>query len=223
MKIDKIFVINLKRRSDRLIKFFSNCPIDQDKIEVFNGFDAKNLNNESKEDLMLYNSNQLKNLGGLYRIGEKGCFISHFKIWNYIIENNIDNTLIFEDDAFFSDNFLTILKNIKLDEFYIIYLGGRFQKDFIMPDYCQTKIDDNIVEHNISNWNGIYHDRTTHAYVINYKLAELFLKEFLNSENIDLPPVDHFMMNILKKYNIPIFNTNPLMCWSPINGDSDIR
>ena len=31
------------------------------------------------------------------------------------------------------------------------------------------------------------------------------------------------MMNILKKYNIPIFNTNPLMCWSPINGDSDIR
>ena len=223
MKIDKIYVINLKRRFDRLINFLSNCPFDKNIIEVFNGFDAKNYNKESEKDLLLYNSNQLKNLGGLHRTGEKGCFISHLKIWNHILENNIDNTLIFEDDALFSDNFLTILKNIKLEEFNIIYLGGRFEKDFIMPDYLQIKIDENIVQHKINTWNGIYHDRTTHAYIINYKLAEIFLKEFLNSDNIDLPPVDHFMMKTLIKYNIPIYNTSPLICWSPINGDSDIR
>ena len=68
------FVINLKRRPDRLKQFFERCPFND--IEVIEAFDAKFPNNEDPLELNIFNE-KLKNLGAFNRIGERGVFISH--------------------------------------------------------------------------------------------------------------------------------------------------
>ena len=47
--------------------------------------------------------------------GQKGCAQSHWNIWKYIIENNIDYALILEDDICFDKNWVEKLNKFKLD------------------------------------------------------------------------------------------------------------
>ena len=95
MKLCKI-VINLKRRPDRLIKFIENCPFKN--VNTLYAFDGSNLLNEQDN----FKANQFENINK----GEIGCFISHIRCYEYMIKNNIDYMLIFEDDCIFCDDFI---------------------------------------------------------------------------------------------------------------------
>ena len=218
----KTFVINLKRRPDRLETFYKNCPIPKESIEVVHGFDGKFPDKENKKEHSLF-KNKLKNLGlRLNFPGERGVFISHLRIWKKMVNENISSAMIFEDDAQFNKNFNEfITKLIIPEDFNILFLGGRFTKDFMMTPQTSTRINESIVVHNYKNWEPMYHDRTAHAYIMSYKLAKFFLELF----NIitDPPPVDHFMTKYLLYNNIPVYSSVPLICWSPMVGDSDIR
>ena len=177
----KTFVINLKRRQDRIDNFFEKCPLPKESIEVIYGFDAKSPELENKKEQHIF-KNKLKNLGTrLNRLGERGVFISHLRIWKKIVNENISQALIFEDDALFSSLFN--LNNIKLDiQFNLLFLGGRFQPNFMMTPQTSAKVADNIVVHNYTYWDPTFHDRTAHAYIITFEFAK-FLIELFNIIN----------------------------------------
>ena len=218
----KTFVINLKRRPDRLEKFYKNCPIPKESIEVIHGFDGKFPEKENKKEQTIF-KNKLKNLGLDLNIpGERGVFISHLRIWKKMVNENIISSMIFEDDAQFNTNFNEFMENLIIPEdFNILFLGGRFTKDFTMTPQTSIKVNEKIVFHDYTKWNPAYHDRTLHAYIITYKLAKFFLELF----NIisDPPPIDHFIIKYLLYNKIPVHSSLPLICWSPMIGDSDIR
>ena len=126
---DKIYVISLKRRQYRLTQFFYTIPsdiFDPKKIVIFDAVDGLQ---QKLPDWWT---------GGR---GAYGCQLSHNKIWQEIIDNNYQNTIIFEDDAVFCENFTTqflnFIDNLPSD-WDQAYLGGQH---LIKP----TPINDYVV------------------------------------------------------------------------------
>jgi len=106
MKIDKIFIINLKSRDDRLKNMKSlveTLNIDKNKIEIFEAIVGKELKNSEIYNILSISSldtlhNKSINHKDIRTKGAIGCYLSHYKIWEKIINENLNNVLIFEDD-----------------------------------------------------------------------------------------------------------------------------
>lgn len=219
MKLCKT-VVNLKRRSDRLKQFIKRCPFVN--VNVLYGFDGSKLLNEQDK----FKANQLTKIN----IGEIGCFISHIRCYEYMIKNDIEYMLIFEDDCIFCDDFINKLNNVLIEynehklndkNVDILYIGGRFEPNFVTDSNNCLKISENIVKHLDNNNDRNNLDRTTHSYIISKYTAGFLLDIFYNSR-IDMP-IDHWLIHIFNKYNYSIFSSQPLLCYSPLVGDSDIR
>ena len=230
MNLHKI-VINLEKRPDRLNIFKNRCPLND--INVMYGFDGSKLDLQQDK----YKANQLKNLSK----GEIGCFISHIRCYEYMIKNNIDNMLIFEDDCHFCDNFSEKLKNIyneynEYNEYKkknlnnninIFYIGGRFTPNYSSNINNCLQISNNIIQHKLyDNKNGDINirmdiDRTTHSYIIS-KSTALFLLNIFYKNIIDRP-LDHWLIECFNNFKYSIYSSKPLLCYSPLVGDSDIR
>ena len=129
----KAFVINLKKRLDRkthVEKTYPKIPfIDMEIIEACDGKYPINNTKEMNQQvinfirLMKRNENRFKTL----KYGELGAFISHFNIWNKIVNENIEKAVIFEDDVMkFENDFEVYLKEISMidnDKFHIVWLN----------------------------------------------------------------------------------------------------
>jgi collagen beta-1,O-galactosyltransferase len=106
MIIDKIFIINLKSRTDRLKNMkllVDTLNIDKNKIEIFEAIPGKELKNNEINNILSISSldtfnNKSTNHKDIRTRGAIGCYLSHYKIWEKIINKNLDNVLIFEDD-----------------------------------------------------------------------------------------------------------------------------
>lgn len=224
MEDKKIYVINLKRRPDRLQQFYESVPFPQGLINVIYGFDGKNYENEREAEKMLYNK-----LANSLSAGEKGCFISHIRVFKHVIESNIPFGIVFEDDPILCEDFKSkfeLLVNEMPTDTQILYFGGRFTPDFKMKENTFTKVTENIVAHNKVEWknrNGINHDRTTHGYIISQSLARDFIRYVENEVDLYLP-IDHWMIKTSMNNDINIYNSYPLLSYSlACAKDSDIR
>lgn len=130
---DQIYLINLKRRPDRRVKM--EYLFDQLGIEAkyFEAVDGKQLN---KTYLDSINVKQLPGYSDPYhkrdlKMGEIGCFLSHYFIWQDMVANKYEKILIFEDDIRFGPGFQRSLQIImKEAEVYksdweLFYLGRK--------------------------------------------------------------------------------------------------
>ena len=220
----KKYVINLKKRPDRLYLFLKKLNIQYNDINIVNGFDGSDPNNENIEEQYFFNNYFTNNLSA----GEKGCFLSHIRVFKDIIKNNIDFGIIYEDDCIFCDDYDIKIQNILKEmptNTNILYFGGRFTPNFYMADSTCTKISNNIVEHNKIPWNQrnrIYHDRTAHGYIVSKAVAEKVVFYFDNKYLLHLP-IDELIICICMDFQISIYNTYPLLCYSPFISDSNIR
>ena len=220
---EKIFVINLKRRPDRLAYFLAHCPLPD--VEVVYAFDGENPENEDPDEVELFHSEKFAHYHVRFqnkkmRDGCKGCWISHLRIWKRIVNDNISTAVVFEDDPIFSFNFLDVFHRIDIKYFDIIYIGGRFHEQFTMPD--AIPITETIVMTNgYHGKNPEWHDRTLIGYILSNRGARLLLELYEKENEIDA--CDVFVINTLMKLKIPIYSTNPLICWNPFVWDSDIR
>ncbi len=218
MKVNA-YVINLRRREDRFKSFLKNYPLDT-KISKFEAIDGKTLLN-----IPNYFKDRLP--------GEVGCFLSHKSLWERTVKNeHCDLSLVFEDDVKFSTCFLekfncvlNDLRAAKISQFdTILYIGGRFTECYKMQN--SKKVTDVIVKFDYNMpWKSWDCDRTTHAYIISKKCCQLLLNEFYKKKQIPgfvFPPVDIFIMHILRLNRKDIFHTFPLLCYSDVNSESDI-
>jgi GR25 family glycosyltransferase involved in LPS biosynthesis len=213
----KRFVINLKRREDRYIEFLNRIPFDSDVCERFIATDGKDLKHHCTENPFVM-----------------GCHMSHKDILIKVIEdeklNDNDLILIFEDDVFFNDNFESDLKNTipilkNLDPNFILYIGGRFKKNFKPSSLKEWE----NVDLKLYNKKGDYktikssdYDRTTNVII----LTKYSCKEIINkTKDVKFSePIDSLYNNI-RKYipDIKVYDIFPHLCYSPINYKSDIQ
>ncbi|XP_003706615.1 glycosyltransferase 25 family member [Megachile rotundata] len=133
LQVDNIYMINLLRRPERrerMYKLFKELGI---KVETIDAVDGRTLNESVLNTLGV---KMMPEYADPYHhrpmtMGEIGCFLSHYIIWNEVIENNLKSVIVLEDDVRFEPFFrqkvnyiLTELNNFQL-EWDLIYLGRK--------------------------------------------------------------------------------------------------
>ncbi|KAK3768426.1 hypothetical protein RRG08_053418 [Elysia crispata] len=135
---DEVYMINLKRRPARrfrMMKAFEYLGID---AKIIDAVDGKQLNDTFLE------AKGIKQLPGYsdpyhgraMKMGEIGCFLSHYQIWQEVVEKNYEKVVVFEDDVrfelFFRSKLERMMKEVKqrFKVWDLIYLGRkRLAKD----------------------------------------------------------------------------------------------
>lgn len=174
---DRVYVINLVRRPDRLESFsnqFSLINFPFKKPEVWEATDG------SKCEIPV----GFKQGGGAW-----GCRCSHLSIWKKCIEDGVKNVLIFEDDCIFDRDFekksKEFISNLPNNWDMAVFGGQLFSQS------RPIKINENV--RRINHWGR------THAYALNQKI----LKDLI--EYIELKEDGHIDWNMadlsdLEKY-----------------------
>lgn len=171
-KIDEIYLINLKRRPDRLVQFMDKYEqSDLKKINIlkFDAVDGSTMKIESVplSDVARSELKQIETTGFRskhYQLtrGALGCYLSHVKVWDNMLKAKHNNIIIFEDDANIPK---TLLKKIKASMKYIpddwdMILFGYYCKK------CNTK----------NNYKKVDRFILLHCYMINYGAVMKILK-----------------------------------------------
>lgn len=106
-----VFVISLAdatQRRERMTDIMRNLNFDFKFIDAVDGRQFDVLNHPN------YNANKrLRSFGKHMSGGEIGCLLSHKKIYERMVKNQIDRALIFEDDIIIHDAFKSTLEEIE--------------------------------------------------------------------------------------------------------------
>ena len=95
-----VYCINIEKCKDRLLAMQKRIP----NLIRWNAItpESELFNNNSSFGYKTYHN---------MKPFEKGCAISHYSLWKYLLDNNIDMALILEDDVVFRSGWETILMN----------------------------------------------------------------------------------------------------------------
>ena len=118
---DKIFIINLERRTDRkdqMIKMLNKfCIENYEFVEALDGKDIE-ISNEFEK---IKNSKKTK----IVNTGHYGCLLSHIKALELAQKQNLKSVLILEDDVILDEDYYKLINITKIPNNYdMIYLGG---------------------------------------------------------------------------------------------------
>lgn len=165
---DRVIVISLESRKDRLDSFWSNLPDpwvlgDITVFKAIDGFGQK--------------------IPSWWKSGKGawGCYQSHLSVIKQSIDDNINSILILEDDAVFCEDFNrsvdTFLNNLP-EDWEMFYLGGQHLK---MP---KQQVINNVV--------GIGTNiNRTHAYGLSYNGLRKIYSWLLNDNWNKGHHIDH--------------------------------
>ncbi len=201
-KISKVFVINLKKRKERLKIFIDNYNL-QIPIEIFNAIDGSTLNLSkliSENIIGNIGIKSIKNQNRIYHyelpnINAVGCYLSHYNIWKLILNYEGDNFIIFEDDTQFNDISLIEI-NYRLSLLpnnWDIYLlsNNKFC-------YSSIKINKNLFK--------IKRFFLTNSYIINKKgIQKIFNSNTLFPIN---QQIDSYLSDLTDDFNLNIYCHN---------------
>lgn len=229
--INNAFVINLKKRKDRLQKFMkNNHNLHNINIHIFEAIDLHNsIVNNNKT---IYNNHQFDNrfinkFKG--KIGEVGCFLSHYLLWKECIDRN-EEILIFEDDCIVFDNFHilnSVLKKENVPNDTEIIWVGTYQPSKQHRDIYPKIIDFTKHFHKIclDYKQSIY----TYCYIIYPKTAYKLCKIIEETSCMQYNAVDHFLCTYTGNNNNHVIFTNntsdirnTFIC-TAYQGDSDVQ
>jgi len=155
----KVFVINLKSSSDRRISIEQQCQMLNLNYEFIEAVDGKDFSRDELSMHTMINSYAIKP-------GEVGCALSHQKIYDKIVAEEIDHALILEDDALLNPSLSDVLSNLDMGSFKsnpsVILLSK-------VESYLNKKISI-IGEGHILY--PIFYAKAAHAYIINNSAAK---------------------------------------------------
>ena len=179
----KCFIINLKRRKDRLQKISKHLKKNNINFVRFNAVDAKNESNA----VLNRNISQNGPLGEISK-GDLACFQSHYLLWKHVSNNEKKPVLILEDDTYISRLGFKILSNtnwipsdakiIKCEKF-----GNNRHRVLLSP--VVSSFSGFSLHFLLSKHSG------TGGYILTPKGAKFLVK---NSFKVNVS-VDHFLFN----------------------------
>lgn len=164
----RVFVINLPKDTQKRQNFISNFKDIDIKYEFIEGIYGKDLSQSELEKLVYDYKNSLM------MPGEIGCALSHQKIYQKMIDENIAYALILEDDAIFTPKALNYIN--KIDQFlsskndFEIAVLMQFDKDKAYFKNLKIKVNDEINLYKMAKGMGNY------GYIITQKAAKKLLE-----------------------------------------------
>lgn len=211
----KGYVINLKKRPDRLERFNSNVTnfLPFISFEVIEAVDGLTL--DIKDNLLIKRINEwtLKRLNPKLFRGVVGCCISHLECINRIANGEDNYAIVFEDDCVFKDinkqnNSNDFLKNLQIPEkFGVIYLN-------LYVKIPTINCNNNYLNKVISGY------QTAESYIVSKDFAKIIYDENIN--NIGAFDA-HLEISMLNNPDYPFYELKD-NCFIQYNrNDSNIR
>lgn len=133
-----------------------------------------------------------------FKLGEIGNFASHFIIWKYLINSEMDDILVFEDDADISEDFLESI-NI-----YYSLLPNDWD---VFSIFVHENQYDRFIENNDSTIVRAYQDWSTLCYLVSKRGAQK-LYDYVVKNGMDYP-TDWFIFRHAEKNNFNVYTLNP--------------
>ncbi|XP_010731705.3 procollagen galactosyltransferase 2 [Larimichthys crocea] len=192
---DEIFLINLKRRSDRRERMLSTLSVLGIHVTLTEAVDGKALNSSQLQAMGIDMLPGYKDpySGRVLTRGEIGCFLSHYNIWKQVVQQELQQVLVLEDDVRFEPRFcrrlMTIMENVQSVglEWDLIYVG-RKRLQVKEPEYWVKGVS-NLVHPHYSYW--------TLGYVLSLNGA----KKLLQAKPLNkMLPVDEFLPIMFNKH-----------------------
>jgi len=216
---DEIYLVNLKRRPDRLQRMlacFDELGIEAKMIEAVDGHKL------SKSYLEALDIRQCPNYRDPYSgrdmtFGEIGCFMSHYKIWEDVVTRGHNRVIVFEDDIRFELYFKIMLFNVMMDakkseiDWDLIYLGRKRLRKDLEPQVQNTET---LVWPSYSYW------------TLSYILSGSGAHKLLNQRPLNrLVPVDEYLPIMFDRHpdegwksnfhprDLVALSAEPLLCY----------
>lgn len=187
INVDKVYLINLERRQDRLSHFLGECKredIDMTNVKIFKALDAKTYELKKNEEDMFD-----KSIFDLKFAYSKPCMcnqLSHYYIISDMIKNKYKKCIIFQDDVRLKNNFSkevnNVISNMPKDS-EIVWIGlhkqayGSHFEDYPINDNIEEK-DRYYVKEKVNNYICKYTDKINPCslgYIITYNGAKNYL------------------------------------------------
>ena len=111
MVIPPVFVINLDKSTKRMARISERLNHLDIPFERISGVYGADLSKQEIAEHYCPKLNQ-KNYRRPLGLGEIGCYISHIKVWQTIVDQKISCALILEDDIQLGDNFKSIAEHL---------------------------------------------------------------------------------------------------------------
>lgn len=191
--VDHVYVINLPSRRARRELITEATRILGIEVEFFNG--SIDGNQEKYEMFNRFNLTVMPNYRDPIKnrtmtFGEIGCFLSHYKIWKDMIENNYQDAIIFEDDVRFEVNLVNKWKDILHNEisnqqqYDFVFLGRK--KLYTSED---TFVSEHLAKPGYSWW------------LVGYMITKEGAKKLIDAKPLDnLLPSDEFLPIMYDKH-----------------------
>jgi len=195
---DKIYLLNLHKRKDRLNKSTEKLDRLNIKYDIFNGTDGSVIHK-------LWSKLDNPNFSNPNYVG---CAISHLSIYQDALHNGYEKILIIEDDNLIHNEIMNIFDSLVVPEwsdlFYLGYIP--LNDDCSMWDYTFGIQGHNFICDKIfkpTNLWGLF------AYGIKYEL----MREMVNLYNQEFPmEIDRYFVNDIQKRGNSIAISPQLFC-----------
>lgn len=202
----KIFVVSLKKSKDRRRNIEKQFKLKGLSFEFFDAIDGRSSYHPIFEKYN--NKKRLRRKGYSLTPGEKGCFASHYELWNKCINLN-EPIVILEDDIALHDNFPLLIADILrvANEYGFIRLITFLNDDLI------------LTSSNYENFRVVSYKKRvlgTQGYVI----SPIAAKKLVDASNEWFEPVDDFIDHEWR-HKAGVFCAQP-SCISHLDESSDI-
>ncbi len=188
MKQIPIFIINLKKDTEKKQHMLELCKKHSLKCQFVEAVYGRDLDKEHIENI----TDKEKSKQVLKRelaLGELGCTLSHMGIYEQMIDQNIENAIIFEDDIVLEEGFSSVVDSSdNFPEDWEIMLLGHYSNVF---DELETKASFRGKKNIFEEFESVRLAQLaygTHGYMINKKGAKKLLKELTKI----VKPIDHY-------------------------------
>lgn len=160
----KIFAINLQREPNKRKHIIKECEKYSLSIEIIDAVDGRLLSEEYlKENIYNYPDCKLTK-------GEIGCSLSHLKIYEKIVNENIPVALILEDDAIFMDDPSSCLETIEQ------HVSKNSKNVYLLSGCLGSYFTNETIKMGNYTFYKAYEAFLTHGYVITQNAANNLLK-----------------------------------------------
>lgn len=187
---ENVFVINLMRRPSKLRRVLGQLQEFGISATIVDGIDGDAFTSQKEvADLgasTLPNYCGHKNTLPHLTTGQLGCFMSHFAIWHYMVEQNIQSALILEDDFDLQPDFARRLgenlEEARYEDWNLMYLGRSPTETDI------RRATPHLVEPGYTLW--------TVAYIFRLDAAKALVEQGVERR---LAPLDHYFSIAMSK------------------------
>jgi glycosyl transferase family 25 len=112
MSLPPVFVINLDKSPERMARISKRLDELNIPFEKISGIYGAELSSEQIEEFYCPKLNK-KNYRRPLRLGEIGCYMSHIKAWQAIVDRQLCCAVILEDDIVIDDSLASLMESLR--------------------------------------------------------------------------------------------------------------